>query len=71
MLHRKVEFGSLDENPKATVDTFVGLGGKESIVVIGAVASTLNARVAGVESVVPTMLVARTENVYEPSARGA
>jgi hypothetical protein len=37
--------------------------------VSGAVASTVNDRVAGVVSTVPRLSVARTENVYAPSAR--
>jgi hypothetical protein len=69
MLHLKVAFDSLAVKEKLSVGAFVGLGGKEVIVAIGAVASTLKLRVAGVESVVPATLVALTEKVQEPSAR--
>jgi hypothetical protein len=46
---------------------FVGSEGPESIVVSGAVVSTVQVRVAGEESVLPALSVARTENVWEPS----
>ena len=44
--------------------------GPPVIVVSGAVASTVNERVAGVASGVPRLSVARTESVYAPSASG-
>ncbi len=40
------------------------------IVVSGAAASTVNARDAGVASTLPAASMARTRNVYEPSASG-
>ena len=42
--------------------------GPRVIVVSGAVVSTVNVRVAGVGSTLPAASVARTENVYVPSA---
>jgi translation elongation factor TU len=48
---------------------FVTPAGPESIVVSGAIVSTVNVRVAGVASVFPAASVARTANVCEPCAR--
>ena len=48
--------------------TFVGPVGPVVIVVSGATVSTVNERVAGVASVLPAGSMARTENVYAPSA---
>ena len=44
--------------------------GPPVIVVSGAAVSTVNVRVAGDASGVPRLSVARTENVYAPSASG-
>ena len=40
------------------------------IVVSGAAVSTVNVRVAGVASTLPAASIARTRNVYVPSASG-
>ncbi len=66
--HSNVEPASEDENVNCG-DAFVIVPvGPESIVVFGAVASTVNVRVAGDASTLPAASVARTLNVYAPSA---
>ena len=44
------------------------MSGPPPIVTVGAVASIVNRRVAASAEVLPTASVARTENVYVPSA---
>ena len=63
-LHSNVAPASLlnaneDEGPVVTAPS----------VVSGAVVSTVNVRVAGVGSILPSASLARTENVYSPSVR--
>ena len=62
-LHSNVEPDSLEENVKVALVELVVPEGPESIVVWGAVVSTVQVLVAGVWSVFPTLSVARTENV--------
>ena len=59
-LHSNVAVASLDENTNGD--------GPESIVVSGAVVSTVNVLLAGVRSTLPVASVARTEKVWVPSA---
>ena len=44
-------------------------GGPESIEVVGAVVSTVQVKVAGVASMFPAWSIARTSNLWRPSAR--
>src|SRR4051812_50216516 len=62
-LHSNVEFASDEVNAND--------GGPIVIVVSGGVVSTVNVRVAGVESTFPAASIARTENVGRPSDRRA
>jgi hypothetical protein len=65
--HWKVEPGSLALNVNDGVVLFDGFGGPESIVVFGAVRSTVQVKLAGEPSVLPTASVARTSKVWLPS----
>ena len=67
--HSNVAPGSLVKVNDADV-LFVVPVGPPVIVVSGAAASTVNARDAGVASTLPAASMARTRNVYEPSASG-
>ena len=69
-LHSKVEFGFVEANPKDGDALFVVPVGPLVIDVSGADVSTVKVRVAGVASTLPAVSVARTENVYDPSASG-
>ena len=69
-LHSNVEPGFVEVNVNDGDATFVGPVGPDVIVVSGAAVSTVNDRVAGVASTLPAASVARTENVYAPSASG-
>jgi hypothetical protein len=62
-LHSNVAPVSVEENVYEGEATFVVPAGPVLIVVSGAVVSTVNARVAGLASTLPTPSVARTENV--------
>jgi hypothetical protein len=66
--HWKLAPGSL-ENPNVGVESFVGPAGPESIVVCGAVVSTVQVKLAEVESGLPARSTARTSKVCEPWAR--
>ncbi len=68
--HSKVEGGSVELNSNVTGSSFVvePLAGPESIVVSGAVPSTVKVRDAGDWSVWPPA-IARTSKVWEPSDR--
>src|SRR5581483_5307400 len=65
--HSKLDPDSEEENAKVGVASLVVPAGPESIVVSGAVVSTVNVRESGVESVLPAWSVARTKIVCEPS----
>jgi hypothetical protein len=67
-LHSNVEPGSELENPNDGDALLVVPVGPESIVVSGAVMSTVNERDAAVASTLPTPSLARTRNVYAPLA---
>jgi hypothetical protein len=69
-LHSNVDPVSEPEKPNDGDALPVVPVGPESLVVSGAAVSTVNERVAGLGSGVPVGSVARTENVYEPSASG-
>lgn len=62
-LHLKVEPASEETNLKVTLLAVVVFPGFLVIVVSGAVASTVNERLAGVWSVLPTRSMARTRKV--------
>ena len=72
--HWNVDPLLLEVKAKVGVESSVGPVGPEPIVVLGAVlsaggvVSTVNARVAGVASVLPAASVARTETLCAPSA---
>ena len=66
-LHSNVAPAS-DVNANDADSTLIVPVGPVVIVVSGATVSTVNERVAGVASVLPAASVARTENVYAPSA---
>jgi hypothetical protein len=68
-LHWKLDPDSGEENVNVGVGSLVVPEGPESIVVSGGVASTVNVRESGVGSTLPAGSMARTENVWEPSAR--
>jgi hypothetical protein len=67
MRHSKLEPLSEELKLKVGVVSFVGLEGLESIVVCGAVRSTVHVCEAGLASVLPAASVARTSNVWLPS----
>ncbi len=69
--HWKVEPASFEVNENVGVLSLVVPLGPAVIVVSGGVVSTLNARLAGVGSVLPAVSVARTSNVCAPSASAA
>ena len=64
-----VEPGSLAENVNVAVALLSRTGGLDSIDVSGVLVSIVQVKVAGVGSVLPAGSVARTEKVWEPSAR--
>src|SRR5829696_5842909 len=66
MLHSKVEPPSLALKAKVGVVSLDGSAGLESMVVLGAVRSTVQVWVAGLASVLPSGSVARTSNVWLP-----
>ena len=61
--HSKLEPGSLALNVKVGVVSLDGLAGPESSVVVGAVTSIVQVKLAGVASVLPDGSVARTSKV--------
>ena len=65
--HSKLEPPSEELKPKSGVVLLDGLDGLESIVVFGAVRSTVQVWLAGVVSVLPAVSVARTSNVWLPA----
>jgi hypothetical protein len=67
MRHSKVEPPSEELNVKLGVVSLDGSEGLESIVVFGAVRSTVQVWLAGVASVLPAASVARTWNVWLPA----
>ena len=69
-LHSNVEPASVEVNANDGEAPFVAPVGPAVIAVSGADVSTVKARVAGVASTLPAASVARTENVYAPSASG-
>src|SRR5947208_4304862 len=71
MRHSKVEPGSLELKVNVGVASLSSAGGAESIVVFGAVRSTVQVRLAGVASVLPAGSVARTSKVWLPAPSGA
>ena len=68
---RSVEPAWSAENANVGVASFVGPDGPLSIVVCGAAVSTVKLRDAGVASTFPAGSVARTSNVWAPSASDA
>ncbi len=70
-LHSNVASGSFELNANVGVSSPVRPAGPESMVVTGAVASTVKVREAGVASVLPTSSVARTSKVCWPSSSGS
>ena len=68
MRHSKVEPGSVELKVKVGVVLFDGSAGAESIVVLGAVRSIVQVKLAGVPSVLPAGSVARTSKVCVASA---
>jgi len=66
MRHSKVEPDSLELKERSGVVLFDGSVGEESMVVFGAVRSTVHVELAGVESVLPAWSVARTWKVWLP-----
>jgi len=68
-LHSKVEPASLALKRNVAVVSVVGSVGPKSIVVSGAIVSTVHAKLAGVESVFPAASVARTSKVWLVSLR--
>ena len=71
MRHSKLEPAWLAEKVYVGVASFVGPEGPLSIVVFGAAVSTVKLRDAGVASTLPAGSVARTSNVWAPSASDA
>ncbi len=69
-LHSNVEPAFVEVKANDGDATFVGPVGPDVIDVSGAAVSTVNDRVAAVASRLPAASVARTENVYAPSASG-
>ena len=59
---------SLPEKLKLAAALLESAGGLESIDVVGAVVSTVQVKLAGVGSVLPAWSIARTSNLWEPSA---
>ena len=68
--HSKVEPPSLEEKEKLGVVSFEGSLGWPVIDVFGAVVSTVQVELPGLPSVFPAGSVARTSNVWLPSASG-
>ena len=60
--------GSAPENSKQAPALLVSAGGLESIWVVGAVVSTLQLNEAGLWSALPALSIARTSNLWAPSA---
>src|SRR5688500_16993326 len=71
MRHWKLEPASVEEKAKVGVASPVGPLGPGTMVVGGAVGTTVKLRLAGVASTLPTASVARTSKVCAPSARAA
>src|SRR5262249_4727401 len=71
MRHSNVEPGSLELKAKVGVGSLSSAGGAESMLVFGAVTSTVQVLDAGVPSVLPAKSVARTSKVWLPSASAA
>ena len=69
MRHSKVEPGSFAENSKSGEASALGCVGATSIVVAGAIVSTVQLWLAGVGSTLPAASPARTWKVWLPSAR--
>src|SRR6266481_4498361 len=67
MRHSKVEPDSLELKVNVGVVLFEGFEGPVSIVVFGAVRSTVQVEPAGVASVFPAASVARTSKLWLPS----
>jgi hypothetical protein len=67
--HWKLDPDSVAEKPKLGEEDLVAPDGPLPIVVSGATVSTVNVRVAGEASWLPTGSVARTRNVWEPLPR--
>ena len=67
-LQSKLEWRCVDANVN-DADAFVGPAGPDVIDVSGATVSTVNDRVAG-DATFPSASIARTQNVYAPSASG-
>ena len=67
----EANFASLEEKVNSGVVSFVGSDGPESIVVSGGPVSTMIDRLAGEASVLAAGSVARTSNVWGPSASAA
>ena len=67
--HSKVEPPSVAENSKDGLGLVSGSGGTTSMVVSGAAVSIVHVNCAGEASVFPAWSVARTLNVWLPSAR--
>src|SRR6266576_3450377 len=67
MRHSKLDPPSVELNAKVGVVSPDGLEGLESMVVFGAVRSTVQVWLAGVPSVLPAVSVARTWKVWLPA----
>src|SRR6186997_1514016 len=67
--HSKLEPPSVELNVKLGVVLLDGSAGLESMVVLGAVRSTVHVWLAGVPSVLPAASVARTSKVWLPAPR--
>ena len=59
---------SVPEKVKLAAAEAALAGGVESIVVLGAMVSTVQVKLAGVASTFPAWSIARTSKVWEPSA---
>jgi hypothetical protein len=68
-LQSKYEWGCVESNENSADGTSVGPDGPDVIDVSGATVSTVNDRVDG-DATMPAGSVARTQNVYAPSASG-
>ena len=67
--HSKVLPVSLELNAKLALVELVEVAGAVTIVVCGAVRSTVHVDCAGLASVLPAVSIARTRNVWLPAAR--
>jgi hypothetical protein len=66
-----VDSASVAPNEKLALETLASTGGKVSIVVLGAVVSTVHVVLATLASALPAASVARTAKVCVPSLRPA